>query len=242
LYEISEKCANSENALLIIKPLSTLEVVRELPSGDEYLKQIINLIQNITQRYSNEFQIEEGVNPVTGEPDQQHIFVKLPSKIDTDRLYNAQPYFGCLIAHKLSHIQICPFTRYYPDLCLMCSSKKVKNFTKFMTFIQEQTCIRDMCKDCCARQDHGFSMCKCSVQVSQQNLASNKDLMDSGLTKDEICKNCSSTKDLNCRNKLCMTCCLVQAFRMDCPFHDESYYCKEMRTMYNIFRFSQKIF
>jgi len=127
LYEISEKCANSENAIIIIKPLSTLEVVRELPTGEEYKKKIINLIQSVTQRFVNEFQIEEGVNPITGELDQQHIFVKLPSKADVDRLYNAQPYFGCLIAHKLSHIQICPFTRYHPDLCLMCSSKKVKN-------------------------------------------------------------------------------------------------------------------
>jgi len=111
--------------LIIIKPLTTLEVVRELPVGDEYRRQIAQLVQTVTQLKQNEFQIEEGVNPVTYEPDQQHIFVSLPSKAYVDRLYNAQPYFGCLIAHKLSNIQICPFTRYHPDLCLMCASKKV---------------------------------------------------------------------------------------------------------------------
>ncbi len=130
IFEISEKHANSENILLIIKPLSTLEVVREIPVGDEYRRQIINLIQNVTQRNVNEFQIEEERNPITGKPDQEHIFVKLPSKSDIDKLYNSQPYFGCLIAHKLSHVQFCPFTRHQPDLCLMCSSKKV-NFVIF---------------------------------------------------------------------------------------------------------------
>ena len=88
-----------------------------------------------------------------------------------------------------------------------------------------------MCKDCCARQNHGFSMCKCSVQVSQQNLATSKTLVDSGCTKEDLCKNCSSKRDTNCRNKLCVACCQVQAFRIECPVHDESFYCKEMRTM-----------
>jgi hypothetical protein len=111
--------------LVIIKPLSTLEVVRELPVGEEYKRQIIQLVSTITQLRPQDFQVEEDTNCVTNEPDQQHVFVKLPSKAYVDILYNAQPYFGCLVAHKLSHIQICPFTRYHPDLCLMCSSKKV---------------------------------------------------------------------------------------------------------------------
>jgi len=219
IYEISEQCANSETTLLIMRPLSTLEVVRELPNGDEYTKQITSIIQNVTQRFPNEFQIQEGINPVTGETDQQHILVKLPTKADVDRLYNAQPYLGCLIAHKLSHVQIFPFMRYHPNLCLTCSSFK------------EPSCIRDMCKDCCSRQDHGFSMCRCSVQVSQQNLAASKELLDSGLSKEDLCQNCSSKRDGNCKNNRCMTCCLVQAFRCECPTHDGSYYCKTMRFL-----------
>ena len=125
LYELSEKCEKSENIMIIIKPLSTLEVVRELPIGEQYTKKIEQLIQTVTQLGSNQFYIEEDVNPITDEVDQQHIFIKLPSKDEVDKLYNAQPYFGCLVGHKLSHIQICPYIRYCPDLCLMCPSKKV---------------------------------------------------------------------------------------------------------------------
>ena len=74
-------------------------------------------------------------------------------------------------------------------------------------------------------------MCRCSVQVSQQNLAASKELLDSGLSKEDLCQNCSSKRDGNCKNNRCMTCCLVQAFRIECPFHDESYYCKSMRVL-----------
>lgn len=134
LYTLSENSTQPENVLLIIKPLSTLEVVRELPTGEQYKQQIMKLIQTVTQLHSSEFQINEDINPVTNEPDQQHILVKLPSKAHVDKLYNAQPYFGCLVAHKLSHMQICPFIRYHPDLCLTCSSKKVTIFS-FLYFI-----------------------------------------------------------------------------------------------------------
>lgn len=83
-----------------------------------------------------------------------------------------------------------------------------------------------MCKDCCARQDHGFVMCKCSIGVAQEIRAARKEGV-----KDNLCKNCSSQRDETCKNNLCAACCLVQAFRLDCPFHDESFYCKEARAM-----------
>src|SRR4051812_2720956 len=106
LYQLSEKTERSENVLVIIKPLSTLEVVRELPTGEQYVKKIHHLIQAVAQLTPSQYQVEEDVNPITGELDQQYILVRLSFKEDADKLYNAQPYFGCLVGHKLSHIQI----------------------------------------------------------------------------------------------------------------------------------------
>ena len=116
-----------ENVLAIIKPLSTLEVVQELPTGMEYKERIVTLVQTITQLKPNDFSVELELNPVTGEPDDRHVYVILPSRAYVDKMYKAQPYFGCLVAQKLTHIQICPFLRYHPDMCLMCTSKKVNN-------------------------------------------------------------------------------------------------------------------
>ncbi len=94
-----------------------------------------------------------------------------------------------------------------------------------------------MCKDCCARQGHGFSVCKCSVQVIQQNRTSNKENYEKQKDKDTVCKNCSGINDPACPNNLCSTCCLSQALRFDCPKHDISDYCKKMKDMYLVFSF-----
>lgn len=231
LYKIAEKMPNAANTLAIIRPITTLEVVDVLPAGPEYIKSLVHLINGVTQLDEERFVIKEDRNPLTGEPEYQHVFVTLPSKQDVDRLYQAQPYFGCLIAHKLSHIQICSYLRYNPAQCLMCSSKK------------NPSCIHDMCQDCCARQKFGTLVCKCSADIVQSLLADRKQkaqslpaerkerIHDGAMRPETVCEKCQNEKDPDCANGMCAVCCPVQAIRLKCLFHDESYYSRALRSV-----------
>jgi hypothetical protein len=124
LYSYYDKYAEG-HCIGIIKPLSTLEVAEEIPSGQEYIEKLHSLIQMIARINPNSYQLEVDTNPITGTPDDRHVFVKLPSKDAADLLYKAQPLLGCLIVFKFTHPQFFSFMRYHPDLCMMCSSKKV---------------------------------------------------------------------------------------------------------------------
>ena len=89
-----------------------------------------------------------------------------------------------------------------------------------------------MCKDCCARQKYGVLVCKCSVQVVQANLAQKKEILSGGsIATENLCEKCPNKKDMQCVNKMCHACCPIQAIRFECPYHDESYYCKEMISL-----------
>eukprot|EP01017_Pseudomicrothorax_dubius_P034721 TRINITY_DN4789_c0_g1_i11.p1 TRINITY_DN4789_c0_g1~~TRINITY_DN4789_c0_g1_i11.p1 ORF type:complete len:569 (+),score=114.26 TRINITY_DN4789_c0_g1_i11:156-1862(+) len=220
LYRVCEKYKDAENMIAIIKPLTTLEVVTELPSESFYKSQVAQLIQTITQLGSTQFFLEEDLNPVTGERDMNHLYLKLPGKEYIEKVYHAQPLFGCLIVHKLSHIQVCPFLRYSPDMCIMCVARK------------DQRCIHDMCKDCCSRQKYGILVCQCSLQLVQASIAQKKEIVskDKSITE-TLCDKCPNKRDRDCPNKMCSVCCPIQAIRFDCPFHDESNYCREIKTL-----------
>jgi hypothetical protein len=129
-----------ENVCALITPPSNLEVVEELPKGEDLLTQIYNLVQVVTQLEIVQFSLETDSNPITGERDYRHIFVTLPGRQYVDRIYEAQPFFGCLVVHKLTHSSITPFTKYSNEVCLTCpNDRHPKN-------------IRDMCLDCAAMQ------------------------------------------------------------------------------------------
>ena len=230
LYKIAEAKPNANNTLAIIRPFTTLEAAESLPTGNEYIKSLIHLVHGVTQLDSQNFIIEEDRNPLTDEPDYQQVFVTLPSRQYVDRLYEAQPYFGCLVAHKLSHIQICSYQRYCADQCLMCSSKK------------SPSCIHDMCQDCCARQKFGTSVCKGSADVVQSLLADRKEKAnllpsdwkerghDGSMKSDALCEKCQNERDPSCSNGVCAVCCPIQAIRSKCKHHDESFYSRDLRS------------
>ena len=104
LSRVAEKSKIVENVLVIIKPLSTIDVVESVVTGADYLKHIKQLIKSLTQLEDEKFEVKEDYNPLVGELDYQHVFVTLPSRDYVEKVYRAQPFFGCLIAHKLSHI------------------------------------------------------------------------------------------------------------------------------------------
>lgn len=231
LTKIAEKRPVAGNIIVIIKPFSTLAVVEALPTGDDYLRQLSQLIQNLTQLEPKNFTIEEDRNPVTGESDYQQVFITLPSRDFVDKVYHAQPFFGCLIAHKLTHTQICAFRKYDEDQCLMCSSKK------------NPPCIQDMCQDCCSRQKYGTLICECSFEIVQKlQVERNKYLQsmavdvsdlhyDESAMTDSLCEKCLNFQDKGCVNSMCSVCCPIQAIRSKCQLHDESLYSRAMRAL-----------
>lgn len=128
-----------ENVAVIITPPSSMEVVAELPKGSELINQMRSVVQVVTQLDTERFTIEPDQNQVSGEPDYRQLFVVLPNRAYVNRLYKAQPFYGALICHKLTHLSVTPYMRYADDVCLMTNSFKDEN------------CIRDMSVDVCSK-------------------------------------------------------------------------------------------
>ncbi|EAR83930.2 hypothetical protein TTHERM_00773400 (macronuclear) [Tetrahymena thermophila SB210] len=233
LWKKVEKYSDPDAVIAIIKPLSTLDLVTDLPTGQEYISLIHQLIQTITQLPLGDYQIEEDINPISETKDHQHIFVILPNKEYVDRVYNAQPFMGCLIAHKISHIQLLPFKRYQHNICLMCTSKR------------EHNCLHDLCKNCCSRQQYGMLRCPCSYSAISEIEAKKEELYqkDKTIIKENICDKCLSAKDAECSNGLCLQCCRVQAVKTNCPLHDISNYSRKILSSKkdNPLQFSRKM-
>ena len=97
---------------VIIKPLTTLDIISKVPTGTEYLTKLKNILLSITQLSDDDISLDTEVNLVTEEPDYQHVYVLMPSRDYVELVYHAQPLMGCLIVHKLAHIEITPFMRY----------------------------------------------------------------------------------------------------------------------------------
>lgn len=213
-----ELFAEPEHVLAILRPHSYLEVVEELPKCDELLRKLTQLVQVVTQLDPSEYTLESDFNPITGEQDYTRFFVTLPNRSYVNKLYEAQPFFGCLIAHKMTHTQLCPFTRYSQDICLMCDAQK------------NDICIRDMCVDCCSRQKIVQLVCPCSSQKIQECLSKRKEILKVA-DNESLCVRCYEKKSTNCTNRMCDSCCPIQAIRKDCWEHDLSKYDKEYLAM-----------
>lgn len=227
---MAELNTETSRIIVIIRPFSSAEFVQNLPNEPEYLQDLTSIVKDVTQLDTHDFSIKEDTNPLTSEPDCQFVFVTLPSKNLADKLYQAQPFLGCLIAHKLSSIQVCPFLRYHSEQCLMCISKKTEE------------CVYDMCQDCSSRQKYATLNCPCSRQLAGE-LTSNRQLKVISLSKfheeddqtshpsQALCEKCSDYQDKGCANKMCAACCPVQAIRLNCSYHDESVHSRSLRSL-----------
>ena len=158
----SESITKPENVAVIIKPPGILEVMEELPDGPNLLMQVQQLVKIITQLDDNQFAIEPDMSPITREPDFSQIFVVLPDKNYVKKLYDSQPFFGCLLVHKLTHPMLCPFVKYSKDVCVISDSEKSPG------------CIRDMNHDACARQLKVYIPCPASAPLVQKLAAKRK--------------------------------------------------------------------
>jgi hypothetical protein len=209
-----------EHTLVLITPPSSLEVVEELPKAEELLTQIQNLVQVLTQLDMTQFTLETDSNPITGEKDYRHIFINLPNRTFVDRIYEAQPFFGCLVAHKLTHPQITPFLRYAPDVCLMCNNEKHPNN------------ILDMCIDCCSKQKHYNIMCPTAASAVQDLALKRKEYAkEMGVPLDSLCDKSPNLKLKGDPNNLCKSVYQIQAIYIPEPHHERSVYWESLREL-----------
>lgn len=149
----------------------------------------------------------------------------LPDKTFVKKLYDSQPFFGCLLVHKLTHPSLCPFIRYSKEVCIISDSEKSAG------------CIRDMNHDACARQLKANLVCPASAPLCQQITAKHKGTLP--LTTEavqkygesKICLKCDNFRVQNCPSGLCSTCYPVQARRVESPIQNESFFWKELKHL-----------
>jgi len=219
ISDANELFTEPENVLAILKPHSILEVVEELPKGDELYKKLIFLVQAITGLDPKNYRVEPDFNPITGDQDYTRFFVTLPSVSFVDKLYNSQPFFGCLIAHKMTHVELCPYPRYSSQVCLMCNTPK------------NEFCQRDMCTSCCSKQKNVQRFCGCSSQKIQEVLAKKKELARTSEVE-SYCNKCYERSWTNESTRMCTECYSVQAIKISDNIEDElSAYDKEFLAM-----------
>lgn len=209
-----------ENTVVLITPPSSLEVVEELPKAEELITQIQNLIQVVTQLDVTQFTVETDSNPITGEKDYRHIFINLPNRTFVDRIYEAQPFFGCLVCHKLTHPQITPFLRYASDVCLMCNNEKTAGN------------LMDMCVDCCSKQKHFNVLCPTASAAIQELAVKRKEFAkEMNVPLDAVCEKSCNLKLKGDPNGLCKAVYQIQAVYTKEPRHERSLYWELLREM-----------
>lgn len=120
-----------ENVAAVIVPPSTTEVVDELPKMDELHAKIINVIQVVTQLDPTQFTVETDRCSISGEKDYRQFYVVLPNRGYVNRIWDSQPWFGCLIVSKLTHCKVAEYVRYSSDVCLMSEDLKVGKMSGF---------------------------------------------------------------------------------------------------------------
>lgn len=190
-----------------------------MPKGDDLYKKLIFLVQAITGLDPKNYRVEPDFNPITGEQDYTRFFVTLPTRSFVDKLYNSQPFFGCLIAHKMTHVELCPYPRYSAEICLMCNTKK------------NEFCQRDMCTSCCSKQKIVQLVCGCSSQKIQEILTKKKELQKTNEV-DSYCNKCYENPWVNENTRMCSDCYSVQAIKLNDNIEDElSAYDKEFLSM-----------
>jgi hypothetical protein len=209
-----------ENVCALITPPSNLEVVEELPKGEDLLTQVYNLVQVVTQLENVQFSLETDTNPITGERDYRHIFVSLPGRQYVDRIYEAQPFFGCLVVHKLTHNSVTPFTKYSNDVCLMCPNDK------------HQKNIKDMCLDCGSMQTFSPIQCATETQAIQDLAIKRKDFArENAIPLDSLCDKSTQLKLKGDPNGLCKAAYQVQAVYQKEARHERSTYWEDLRSL-----------
>lgn len=139
-----------EKVIALAKPPSYLEVASEIPSGPSLFEQLKSVIKVITRLDYQEFTIEPDKDSITGEYDFRQFYVHLPTKSLADLVYDSQPYFGCIIAHKITHLNVFGYQRFARDVCMVSDEEKVNLILSYS--LKDPQSIWDMSKKTSAAQ------------------------------------------------------------------------------------------
>ena len=107
-----------------------------LPPKNQVIPEVVSLASLITGLPESSIRAEASVNPISGNFSVREFYLEFPTSESCQKFFSDQPYFQFFIAHKLSHLIVCPFLK-SPNLCLVCPRQK--------------ECLHDLCGDCCGK-------------------------------------------------------------------------------------------
>ena len=131
------------NSCLMAIPVSLMaKNENKLPSKSERLKKFSEVIENTLKIDSSKYTINHCKNILSNESKSYNFFIVIFSeKKFLDKFYYNQPYFGCVIVHKLIHPIFFPKLRnktpLYQKLCINCNELK------------NPKCYFELCQNCC---------------------------------------------------------------------------------------------
>ena len=134
--KISNSCLMAIPVSLVAKNES------KLPSKSERLKKFSEVIENTLKIDNTKYTITHCKNILSNESKSYNFFIVIFSdKKYLDKFYYNQPYFGCVIVHKLIHPIFFPKlrnkTHLYQKFCINCNELKNPN------------CFYELCTNCC---------------------------------------------------------------------------------------------
>ena len=118
-----------------------------LPPKNQVIPEIISLASSITGLNESSIRAEASTNPLSGNFSVREFYLEFPTSESAHKFFTEQPYFQFFIAHKLSHLIVCPFIK-TANVCLVCSRLK--------------ECLHDMCAECCGKFSNSPLYC-CEV-------------------------------------------------------------------------------
>jgi hypothetical protein len=125
-----------------------------LPPKNQVIPEMVSLASAVTGLPENAIRAEAAVNPISGNFSVREFYLEFPTAEACQMFFAEQPYFQFFIAHKLSHLIVCPFVK-PNNMCLVCPRPK--------------ECLHDLCAECCGKFSQSPLHC-CSTHSAKYNL------------------------------------------------------------------------
>ena len=209
MKSIIDSCNNLFTSCLLCVPCSNLvkNFKKNFPQKSERNKKFVELIENTLNIDHSCFTIKNCPNLISNEfISYDYYIVTFNSKELMEKFYYSQPFYECVIVHKLTHLTFFPVLRNkcginWRNMCINCIQNKNEN------------CYFDLCSECCNKQQcylkeliaNKIGECPCKASF---NSAAPVSLNDDN---NKLCEVCKSKQYMpNCQNHLCDECCLAQ--------------------------------
>lgn len=127
---------------LLVVPTSTLIHDKLIPKKSQRNQTFEDLIQKSLNLPSKSFKLLNCNNLINGEYSYDYFIVQFKSKELLDKFYSMQPFFDCIVFHKLNHLNVFPLLKVNSKQCLNCNKPK------------QVDCLFELCSDCCVKNLH----------------------------------------------------------------------------------------